>query len=158
MNYWIVATYKINESKILKTNLKNQEFEFYLPQIVIKKNNLLLKEELIFPGYIFIKTAFKNYSTLKYTRGIKNVIKFGENIACISEHEIKTIKMIEKESRINPMRSSIHIGDEATISNGPFEGALVKICSLPSNKRVDIFLSILGSKRRINILEKDLSL
>ena len=64
----------------------------------------------------------------------------------------------EKKSKKNPISSKVKIGQEAIIAQGSFKGTIVKICSLPSNKRVDIFLSLLGSQRKISIPEENLIL
>ena len=158
IKYWVVATYKINESGNLQRNLESQEFMYYLPKIITKDSNIGSKEEMLFPGYIFVNIALENYSSLKFTRGIKNIIKFGENISHITDNEIKKIRTIEEESIINPVTTKICIGQEVFIANGPLKGTLVKISSLPYKKRVDIFLSILGSSRRVNIQVKDISI
>lgn len=152
---WLVATYKINEVKRLEKNLLNQKFDFFLPKITVKKNSKS-KEEALFPGYIFINTTFENYSALKYTIGIKNILKFGDKISCVSNEEIKSIQSVQDESKINPISTSIKIGQNAYISSGSLKGSIVKICSLPSKDRVDVLLSFLGSVRRITIPEKDL--
>ena len=39
---------------------------------------------MLFPGYIFINTSSENYSVLKYTKGIKNILKFGDKSPYIS--------------------------------------------------------------------------
>ena len=152
---WIIATYKINEVKRLESNLLNQKFDYYLPKITIKKINSNPKAEVLFPGYIFVNTSFKNYSALKYTIGIKNVIKFGDNISCISNEEIKAMMMAEKISKMNPASPQIQIGQDIIIAEGSLKGSIVKVCSLPSKKRVGVFLSFLGSIRRVNIPEKN---
>jgi transcription antitermination factor NusG len=151
MNNWLVASYKINELKKLETNLKNQNFAYYLPKIFTQKVNSISKEEVLFPGYIFVKIGIENYSALKFTRGIKSLIRFGNNFSCLNEDEIKNIKLIEKESRINPLRANVLVGQEAYIKKGSFKGSLVKICSLPAKKRLDVFIYMLGSKRRVNL-------
>ncbi len=156
MKYWLVASFKINEINRTEINLINQNFDYYLPKIITKKINSEAKEEMLFPGYIFINTSLENYSALQFTRGIKNVIRFGDNISCMTDDEIKSIKIIEEASKIDPVTSKIRIGQEATIARGSLKGSIVQICSLPSKNRVDILLSILGNKRRVNILEKDL--
>tara|TARA_X000000368_G_scaffold94306_1_gene72175 strand:+ start:201 stop:680 length:480 start_codon:yes stop_codon:yes gene_type:complete len=153
---WIIATYKINEIKRVESNLLNQEFDYYLPKITIKKTKSNSKVEVLFPGYIFINTSLENYSVLKYTKGIKNIIKFGEHISYLTDEEIKKIRNIEETSKLKPIISKIRIGQEALVAKGSFRGMVVKICSLPSKKRVDILLYFLGSKRRTSISEKDL--
>ncbi|MDA9611422.1 hypothetical protein N9S44_03975 [Gammaproteobacteria bacterium] len=153
---WLVASYKSNESKRLERNLSNQNFNYYLPKITIKKINSSSKEEILFPGYIFVNTSFENYSALKYTMGIKNIIKFGDNISCLSSEEIEAMQMAEETSKLDPIASQIQIGQDVMIAKGSLTGSIVKVCSLPFKERVGVLLSFLGSVRRATIPEKDL--
>ena len=88
--------------------------------------------------------------------GIKNIIKFGDNISCISDKEIEAMQMAEETSKIDPVVSQIQIGQDVMIAKGSLAGSVVKVCSLPSKERVGILLSFLGSLRRVTIPEKDL--
>ena len=153
---WLVATYKINEVRRVESNLLNQKFDYYLPKITTKKINSNPKVEVLFPGYIFVNTSFENYSALKYTMGIRNIIKFGDNISCISDEEIEAMQMAEETSKIDPVASQIQIGQDVMIAKGSLTGSIVKVCSLPSKERVGVLLSFLGSVRRVTIPEKDL--
>ena len=153
MKHWLVASYKINEIKRLELNLLNQQFDYYLPKLITKKINSKPKEEVLFPGYIFINTSLEKYSAIKYTLGIKKIIKFGNHISYIADDEIESIKTIEIASQRDPIISKLKIGQDAVIATGSLKGSLVRICSLPSKKRVGVLLSILGSVRRINIPE-----
>ena len=153
---WLIALYKSNEVKKLERNLLNQKFDFYLPKITIKKINATPKVEVLFPGYIFVNTSLENYPALKYTMGIKNIIKFGDNIPSLSSKEIEAMQMVEEKSKIDPVVSQIHIGQDAIISKGSLKGNMVKICSLNPKERVGVLLSFLGSVRRVTISEKDL--
>ena len=156
MKYWLVATYKINEINRAESNLSNQNFDYYLPKIKIKKSESNLKEEVLFPGYIFINTGLEDYSLIKYTKGIKRVVKFGKITPRLTDNEIKIIKSIEKLSNSKPIIPKINIGQEALVADGPFKGTLVKICSLPSKERIEVLLTMLGSLRKVSILKKDL--
>ena len=153
---WFIALYKSNEVKRVEGNLLNQNFEYYLPKITLEKINSNPKVEVLFPGYIFVNTCLENYAALKYTKGIKNIIKFGDTISCMSNEEIKSMQMIEETSKINPVIQKILIGNDALVSKGSLKGNMVKICSLPSQERVDILISFLGSMRRTTIPLKDL--
>ena len=64
MKVWMVATYKINELKRLQENLHNQNFDYYNPKIITKKQNLSAKEESLFPGYIY-SSKFRKLSKNK---------------------------------------------------------------------------------------------
>ena len=155
---WIVATYKINEVTRVESNLSNQKFDYYLPKLTIKKINATSKVEVLFPGYIFVNTSLENYSTLKYTMGIKNIVKFGDNVSCISSEEIEAMQMAGETSKIDPVASQIQVGQDVMIAKGSLAGSIVKVCSLPSKERVGVLLSFLGSVRRVTISEKDLIL
>ena len=149
MKVWIVATYKINELKRLKDNLHNQNLEYYHPKIKTKKYNLIPKEEILFPGYIFIHSDIENYSKIKYTRGISKVIRFKNNIAMLENDEILELRKIESESFSKPIIQQISIGQEAVISEGPLKGSLITIASMPNKDRVNVFIHILGKKRKV---------
>ena len=153
---WLVASYRSNEVNRLERNLLNQNFYYYLPKVTTKKINSKPKEEILFPGYIFVNTNFENYSALKYTMGIINIIKFGDNISCISDEAIEAMKTVEETSKIDPVASQLQIGQDVMIANGSLAGSIVKVCSLSSKQRVSVLLSFLGSLRRVTILEKDL--
>ena len=153
---WLIASFKINEFKRLEINLQNQKFEYYLPKIITTKINSSTKQEVLFPGYIFVNTSLENYSALKYTMGVKSVVTFGDNIACMSNEDIKAMKMAEQESKIDPVASQMQIGQDVMIKKGSLTGSIVKVCSLPSKERVGVLLSFLGSLRRVTIPEKDL--
>ena len=155
---WLIASYKINEIKRVEDNLLNQRFDFYSPKITIKKINSKPKEEALFPGYIFVNASFENYSVLKYTMGIKYIIKFGDNISCIANEDIKSMQLVEATSKINPIIQQIQIGQDAVISNGYLKGNMVKICSIPAKERVSVLLTFLGSMRRVDIPLKDIHL
>ena len=148
---WLVATYKTNEIKRLESNLSNQKFDYYLPKISVKKTNSNTKEEVLFPGYIFVNTNLKNYSALKYTIGIKNIIRFGDKIPLLSNEDIKAIEVAQQATEINPIVLQMKVGQEAFVEKGSLRGNIVKIFSLPSRDRAVVLLNLLGSMRRVTI-------
>jgi len=158
MNKWLVASYKVNEIKKLERNLRNQNFDFYLPKIKIINLDSSLKVEVLFPGYIFINIGMQKYSALKYTKGIKTIIKFGNKISFLNENDINDIRIIEKTSNAHPVIQKLEVGQDVFVKEGSLKGRIVKICSLSSRERVEVFLNILGSKKRVNIMKKNLSL
>ena len=149
MKVWMVATYKKNEINRLQKNLNNQDFDYYNPIIQTKLQNSPVKEEPLFPGYIFINARIENYQKIKYTKGIKKVINFNSNIAIISDDEIAELERIAKDSFSKPIIQKVFIGQEGVMSDGPLKGSLISIASLPKRDRVNIFVHILGTKRRV---------
>ena len=43
------------------------------------------------------------------------------------------------------------LGQEAILKDGPFKKSLVTIASMPKNDRIDVFIHILGTKRRATV-------
>ena len=154
----MVATYKINELNRLQENLKNQGFEFYNPKISISKHNSDPKEEFLFPGYIFIYAELESYSKIKYTKGISLVVRFSNNIAVLDADEINQLKKIENESYTKPIIQQVFVGQEGKMSVGPLKGSLVTIASLPKKERVNIFIHILGTKRKVSASLNEINL
>ena len=68
---WLIARYKAKELKKLESNLLNQKFGYYPPKITTKKINSKSKEEILFPGYIFVNIELSNYWTLNNTKDIQ---------------------------------------------------------------------------------------
>lgn len=157
MNKWLVAEYKSNEVAKLKLNLENQKFKFFLPKLTRLNSKNVAKEELMFPGYIFISSSYERYTRLKYTKGIKKILIFGHNIPYMNDDEIEALKDIENQSKDVPMKYNFKVGQEVMINKGSLKGNLANICSLPAKKRVFILIHILGSYRKINISLKNLS-
>jgi len=156
MKVWIVATYKKNELKRLENNLLSQGFNYFNPVINIKSHNHRFKEEPMFPGYIFINADIENYQKIKYTKGISSVIRFNKNIAIVEDDEIDELRKIQHDSFTEPISPKVFIGQEAVLTNGPLKGALVTIASMPRNDRVNIFIHILGTKRKISAFLKEI--
>ncbi|MDB2704840.1 hypothetical protein N9Z21_05490, partial [Gammaproteobacteria bacterium] len=84
------------------------------------------------------------------------IIKFGDKISCICDEEIEAMHMAEEVSKIDLVVSQIQIGQDVIFAKGSLTGSIVKVCSLPSKERVGVFLSFLGSVRKVTIPEKDL--
>ena len=154
MEQWLVATYKINEVKRTTNNLSNQGLNYYLPKITTKNANSIQKENILFPGYIFIKTDFDKFALIKYTKGINSIIKFGKNIPYITDDEIKSIREVEESSKSKPLISKIKIGQEVVIKDGTLKGNIAKICSLPSKKGLMFSFIFLVLLERLMFLKK----
>ena len=133
MKNWLVATYKINEVERVENNLISQSFNYYLPKIVIKNLIASPKKKPCFLA-IFLLTLILIITLQLVSKGIKNIIRFGENIAHISDDEIKSINLVEESSRSQPLVAKIKIGQEVNIKSGSLKGNIAKICSLPSKK------------------------
>ena len=156
--YWNVVRFKQNEILRLEQNLKRQKFIFYIPKISYKSSSKQVKLKALFPGYCFIKNINNsiNLNSLKYTRGVVSIVKFGSNYPSIHGDMITEIQNIEKKSRDNPIENKLEVGDQVVIKKGLFKDHISEIVSLSSDERVTIFLNFLGSKTNLTMNKKTL--
>ena len=162
---WLVVRYKINESSRFQRNLMNQNFEFYIPRIFTntqKSSNKKLeaKVEVLFPGYGFVRMAQTNLHALKYTLGLINIVRFGDQYAIATNLLINQLKELEASSKIQPIApKQLAKGNIVTVNMGPFKGYIAKILATPAKDRAKILVTFLGSERILNLsveqLQKD---
>ncbi len=152
-NDWLVVRYKPNQLKRVEDNLSNQDLTFYTPKvnkIDFKKDQN--KKVVLFPGYGFIKNGFNRIHSIKYTKGILSILKFGSKYAFMHDEKIKEFLKAEKLSEKEPFKDSLVPGDEIIIEEGPFKGHITKIISLSSNDRINIMMKILGTFKKIQVI------
>lgn len=133
-----------NEERARK-NLENGGFEVLAPKIKYRKfknGDMVEVVEEMFPGYIFVKFfPLKDYRIVKYTRGVKDVVHFGDHIIPLEDEVIDYIKSRLKNGIAQVERQRLQSGDKVIVTEGPFKG-LVGIFEkeLKASERVSILL------------------
>ncbi len=131
---------EFNVESILKINL--QDVEVYCPKYIRKD-----KIRPFFPSYLFIK--IKNdmiLNTLKYTTGIRKIIKNEKGPIVVPEEIIKAIKEREENGYVKIIRKNLDLkrGDKVKIEDGPLHGMEgIFQEELKDSERVKILVSIL---------------
>jgi len=154
---WLVVRYKINECLRFQRNLQNQNFEFYIPRIFTntqKSNNKKLeaKVEVLFPGYGFVRMAQTNLHSLKYTLGLINIVRFGDQYAIATNSMINQLKELEASSKMQPIElKQLTKGSIVTVNSGPFKGYIAKILVTPAKARASILITFLGAQRTLTV-------
>ena len=155
--HWLVVRYKINEYMRFKGNLQNQNFEFYFPRIFTNAQKgshkkLETKAEVLFPGYGFVRMDQTNLHALKYTLGLINIVRLGDQYAIATNLLINQLKELEASSKIQPIApKQLAKGNTVTVNTGPFKGYIAKILATPVKDRANILVTFLGSERILNL-------
>lgn len=143
--------------QIEKENMGNLIEPPYLPTVkryTFVRGKLKLKEELLFPGYFFVKMEMTN-ETLFFVRGVQYVTGYAgissmkERPTAMEEFEID--RMIEETSKI---RMDLEIGDEVKLVNHElYEGQIVKIVAMnPEQQTMTVSLeAIIGDGEIVEI-------
>jgi len=154
MKHWYLLKTKSRQEDIAILNLKNQSFNTYCPYALI--NN---KKVALFPGYIFIQldTNVQNWSTIRSTKGVLHLVRFGLSYPKISDSIIDFIKInqsntAEKLKNLNKFKP----GDKVQITEGVFKNCVAILKSIKSDERVLLLLNLVGQQQSINIEQKSL--
>jgi transcription antitermination factor NusG len=140
---WVVIKYKlINETRLID-NLINQNFTYYFPKVLIKKNNQT-KSLNLFPGYAFVQFEFNKMSALNYTKGLSYVLKSGVEYSVLDNSYIDEIKAVQDSSMKLPLPLKPKLNSDAIITEGPLKGRVIRIIAFKSKDRISFMYNLLG--------------
>ena len=140
---WVVIKYNLFNETRLVDNLSNQNFSYYFPEVLVKKNNQT-KSLKLFPGYAFVQYEENKMCALNYTKGLNYVLKSGFEYSLLDDAYINEIKGIQESSWDLPIRSMPKLNSEATISAGPLKGRVIKIIGYAAKDRISFMYNLLG--------------
>ncbi len=127
MTWYLIQT-KPRSEKLALENLTNQGYECYLPMMKVEKvinKQIEVQKVPLFPRYLFINLDLdfesKSWVPVRSTRGVSNLVKFGQTPAKIHEELIKHIYAREflSSPQVQPLYQK---GQSMKIIQGPFSG------------------------------------
>ncbi|MBS3818411.1 hypothetical protein KGY73_02740 [bacterium] len=120
MKNWFVLNTKPKKEFQVEKLFQEGGFQIYIPKYKVKE-----KARPFFPGYGFIHFAFpEKYRTVKYTRGVKEVVGNQQGPIPISEKVIQEIQAREINGfvELEKYGEKPEVGDEIEVMEGPFKG------------------------------------
>ena len=106
----------------------------------------------MFPGYAFVRlTPNIDLKSLDSTRGVINIVRFGEEYPLLNQDTIISIQSAEDQSFKDPKKQSYNIGEKIIINDGPLKDQPGIIASEISNQRVEILYSLLNRAHLVRI-------
>ena len=149
MKNWYLVKTKPRQENVAIKNLENQEYTTYCPIGTINNRHVVL-----FPGYIFIHLDKKkeNWSPIRSTKGVVNLVRFGLYFAQVPDNVIEFIKAnqiitLEKFKNLDKFKP----GDKVQITDGVFKNCVAIFKSSKSEERVILLMNLLGQQQTINI-------
>lgn len=148
---WYVVQTKPRQEKRALENLLNQGYESVLPlwkRERIRGGKLTLQEEALFPRYIFVRLdlASMNWGTIRATRGVIGLVRFGGIPASIPDNLVETL--LEGGA---PKGALFASGDTVLITAGPFAGFEGVFDQLDGSARVMILLEFMHKVQRLSV-------
>lgn len=149
MKQWYVLQTLFAQEKRAEAHLINQGVECYLPfftcQLLADGKVKPVKAQPLFPGYLFARFDPEDIhtTTIKSTRGVSTIVRFGNRIAVMSDEEMNRLRHGADSAAKADMQSPAH-GDKVLIAGGVF-GNLEAIWHEPNGaKRAILLLNFMG--------------
>jgi transcriptional antiterminator RfaH len=136
---WYLCQTKSGDERKAEINLNRQGYETYLPES---------ESEVLFSGYIFVSVD-GNFAPIKSTRGVINLVQFGEYLATIPDSLVEQFRATQWQRS-----ESCTPGAKIRITSGPFNfrEAIVKA---KKGDRIIVLLNMLNQEQEINLSIKD---
>lgn len=146
---WYLLRTKAGEERLAQDQVSRLAAEVLLPLIKVhvrRWNQIVESIAPLFPGYLFARFDLDGeYSRLRYTRGMRGVVCFGEEPAVVPERIIGELKQRCAQGPVELPRRRFSAGERVMVVDGPFrqvEGLFERYLS--GAERVAILLSVLG--------------
>ncbi len=149
MNLWYVIQTKPKKEEEAKSYLSTKGVEIFHPLMenFLLRNGRMNKElKPLFPNYIFGKFDLdQNYPLVRWARGVKKVLGFGEYPTPVSEKVVEMIRTRADTQGIVRLRYHFQANDLIRIKAGPLKDLLgIFEGWISDSERVRILLNLVG--------------
>jgi transcriptional antiterminator RfaH len=156
MKNWYVIQTKPKKEEEAKSYLSTKGVEVFNPLMenFLLRNGRMNKElKPLFPGYIFGKFDLdQNYPLVRWAKGVKKVLGFGEYPTPISEEVVEIIRERTDAHGIVRLKYRYQANDVIRIKTGPLRDLLgVFDRWISDSERVRILLNLMGYQPVIEI-------
>ena len=156
MNSWYVIQTKPRREEETEIYLSTTGVEIFNPLIeaFTLRNGRMSKDlKPLFPGYVFAKFDLEqNYPLVRWARGVKKILGFGETPASISEEVVEIIKARTDPQGVLRVRHHFEPKDVVRIKTGPLKDLLgIFEGWLSDSERVRILLNLIGYQPAVEI-------
>ncbi len=152
---WYLIYTKPRQEEVAVRNLDRQRYEVFLPKIrqVRRRHGRRMScIEPMFPRYLFISldTHRDNWGPIRSTIGVSNMVKFGNNPACVPKDLVEMLIKQGDESGVHRVDiEEFKAGGRIRICEGPLMGYEGIFIAKTSRDRVTVLLDIVGKQSRL---------
>lgn len=153
---WYVINTNPRQEDRAESNLRFWGIETFLPKFIERRTNPFTGEitpvvKSLFPRYLFAK--FDIYSFLhkiRYTRGVRNIVSFGEIPTSVDESIIRFIQSRIGVDGFAILTAELKSGDEVVINEGLFKNLSgIFRSEINDSERIRIFLNCVNYQGQV---------
>jgi transcriptional antiterminator RfaH len=162
MKNWYLIYAKPHKELVAKDNLERQGYEVYLPMARIRRRRLgkgATRVEPLFPRYLFIRldTKTDNWSPIRSTLGVSNLVKFGMHPSAVPAVLIDVLRERCNDDGVQDITpGEFKSGESVRVMEGPMMGLEGVFLAKTSSDRVMVLLDIVGKHTRVNLTTEKL--
>jgi transcriptional antiterminator RfaH len=162
MKNWYLIYTKPQKELVARENLERQGYEIYLPMARLRRRRMgkgVTRIEPLFPRYIFIKldTKTDNWSPIRSTLGVSNLVKFGMYPSAVPEVLIELLcERCDEEGIQDIVPGEYKEGEAIRVLEGPMTGLEGVFLAKTSTDRVMVLLDIVGKHTRVSMATEKL--
>lgn len=155
MSWYLVHTKPRQEARALE-NLQRQNYPCLLPMLRVERlrqRRLAVVQEPLFPRYLFIELSDDvNWSPIRSTLGVSNLVRFGTTVAKVPASVIEALRQEQDaRGRQDPVRPLFAPGQTVRITSGPFAG-LQAVFDMPDgDARAMVLIELLSKQVRLPV-------
>ena len=157
MKNWYLIYTKPQKELVARENLERQGYEIYLPLARLRRRRMgkgVTRIEPLFPRYLFIRldTKLDNWSPIRSTLGVSNLVKFGMYPSAVPDALIELLcDRCDEEGVQDIIPEEYKKGEAIRVLEGPMTGLEGVFLAKTSNDRVMVLLDIVGKHTRVNL-------
>ena len=156
-NDWFLLYCKGKEEQRAVDNLKNQDIKSFFVSAPIEKiirNKKVIKEEPLFPNYIFVKLNIKtnNFNSVRSTRGVIDFVRCGIEYIKVPISLVDNLKKYHKKEAERVFNKD----DKLFINSGPFKNLDAIYQCADGLERSVVLVNILQKQSRVKIPNSNL--
>ena len=157
MKNWYLIYTKPQKELVARENLERQGYEIYLPMARLRRRRMgkgTTRIEPLFPRYLFIHldTKTDNWSPIRSTLGVSNLVKFGMYPSAVPEALIELLcDRCDEEGIQDITPDEYKEGEAIRVMEGPMTGLEGVFLAKTSSDRVMVLLDIVGKHTRVNM-------
>ncbi len=155
--HWYLVYCKPKAEYIARDNLVRQGYQVYLPLMSRYKQRsrkLFQTVEPLFSRYLFIRldTEKDNWSPIRSTLGVSNIVRFGQIPAPAPSGLISELKARENNQDVHRFidLANLKKGDAVRINAGAMAGYAGQFLQRNSQNRVIVLLNFMEQQSRVN--------
>ena len=150
MNWYVVATKPNCENKAL-TNLLLQEFESYLPCILVRRSHarrVQMVRRPLFSGYVFVRLdpEVARWRSINGTMGVTHILTSNGRPQPLRNGFIDALRAREADGVIAVQPAHYEIGEAVEVQDGPFASQIGTILSADRSGRVRLLMELLSGE------------